>query len=237
MLRIAVCDDEEDVAKVMCVQVKERLPSCETQIFLSGNALLEADNFDIVFLDVQMEGMKGLDIAKRLRQRNEDTKIIFVTAAKDYVFEAFDVAAFHYLLKPVDAAKLNKVLERAVQDIRKRERKTVKTDGRQQLLIKTRYKTIAVDVADIYYLENAGRKIVVHTRQETMEFYAVMTQLEQELGTEFFRCHRGYLVNMDYVVKYDGGSIWLTNGDVIYLAKGRYHAFEKQYKRFLADKE
>lgn len=237
MLRIAVCDDEEGVARAMCVQIKGRLPDSEIQVFTAGNAMLAAGGFDIVFLDIQMEGMNGLETAQRLRKLYEDTKIIFVTAAKEYVFEAFDVAAFHYLLKPVDTVKLYKVLDRAVDDIQKRESQTLNAEGIQQLLIKTRYKNSIIDVADIYYLENAGRKIIAHTKPETIEFYAVMTEMEQKLGPEFFRCHRGYLVNMAYVARYDASNIWLTNGDVIYLAKGRYQEFERQYRLFLMSKE
>ena len=95
--------------------------------------MAEGKKADIVFLDIQMEGMNGIDTARVLREKQEDTVLIFITGVKEYVFEAFDVAAFHYLLKPVDEKKFSEVFERAKKEVEKRKKQRQET-----VFIKTR---------------------------------------------------------------------------------------------------
>ena len=229
MLKIVVCDDEKVIVGQLSDMIKKHLPNCEIDGFLSGRDLFSSKkNFDIFFLDIQMEQQNGIEVARVLREHDENAVIVFITGAKEYVFEAFDVAALHYLLKPVDEEKLKEVLDRAVREVLK------KTDKeKKQLFIKTREKNITLNVDDILYMENEMRKIVVHTKGETIIFYGVMSEIEKIVGTKFYRCHRGYLVNMAYVSKYDTDNILLNNGEKIYLSKDRYQDFVKQYMRYL----
>ena len=116
-MHIAIVDDE----RIICEQIKDFIQrdhrDCQIDIYLSGRALLEAKKqFDLVFLDIQMEGMNGMDTARAIRELQPDTVLIFVTGSKEYVFEAFDVSAFHYLLKPLEETKFMEVLGRAIGD-------------------------------------------------------------------------------------------------------------------------
>jgi len=227
MFQIAVCDDEKIIIQQIEDMIKRILPECNISKYLSGKDLLKSCiRFDIVFLDIQMENMNGIETAKELRKQEEDNIIIFITGIKEYVFEAFDVSAFHYLLKPVNEEKLKEVVYRAVKEINKRAEK-------QQLFIKTRDKSIAIDINDILFMENEMRKIAVHTKKETVRFYGVMSELEMKIGSGFYRCHRGYLVNMSYIAEYDSENIYLTNGEKVYLAREKYQDFVKHYMRFL----
>jgi len=227
MLQIAVCDDEKIITQRIEDMIRKILPECNISKYLSGNDLLESrSKFDIILLDIRMENMNGMETAREIRRHEEDTVIIFITGIKEYVFEAFDVSAFHYLLKPVNEEKLKEVLCRAVKEINKKREK-------QQLFIKTRDKSIALDINDILFMENEMRKIAVHTKRETIRFYGVMSELEKKAGDSFYRCHRGYLVNMAYIAEYDNGNIYLTNGDKVYLAREKYQDFVKHYMRFL----
>lgn len=222
MLKIVVCDDEKVIVKQVSYMIKKYLPDCEIDEFLSGKDLLSAKkDFDIFFLDIQME-QNGIEVARKLREHDENAVIIFITGVKEYVFEAFDVAALHYLLKPVHEEKLREVIDRAVREVQKKADKE-----KRQLFIKTREKNITLNVNDILYLENEMRKIVAHTKRETITFYGVMSEMEKLVGTGFYRCHRGYLVNMAYVSEYDTDSILLSNGEKIYLSKDRYQDFVK----------
>lgn len=228
MLKIVVCDDEKVIVKQVSYMIKKYLPDCEIDEFLSGKDLLSAKkDFDIFFLDIQME-QNGIEVARKLREHDENAVIIFITGVKEYVFEAFDVAALHYLLKPVDEEKLREVIDRAVWEVQKKADKE-----ERQLFIKTREKNITLNVNDILYLENEMRKNVAHTKRETITFYGVMSEMEKSVGTGFYRCHRGYLVNMAYVSEYDTDSILLSNGEKIYLSKNRYQDFVKHYMRYL----
>ena len=229
MLKIAVCDDEPVFVEQISGRIKEYMPDAAIQGFISSaNLLLWGEKFDIYFLDIQMEKMNGVETAKRLRESDEESVIVFITGAKEYVFEAFDVAALHYLIKPVADEKLQEVLKRAQKEI---EKKRNKKD--RQIFIKTRNKSITLNVSDILYLENEMRKIIVHTMSGEISFYGVMADVEQEVGEDFYRCHRGYLVNLSHVAEYDAENIMLTNGEKIYLSKNRYHDFVKQYMRYL----
>lgn len=229
MLKIAICDDEPVFVEQMSGRIKESMPDAAIQGFFSGEDLLsQGERFDLYFLDIQMEKRNGVETAKKLRESNEEGVIVFITGAKEYVFEAFDVAALHYLIKPVDNEKLREVLERAKKEIEKKQ--SLKS---RQIFIKTRNRNITLHVADILYFENEMRKIAAHTVRGKISFYGVMADMEREAGEGFCRCHRGYLVNLSYVAEYDVENILLTNGEKIYLSKDRYHDFVKQYMRYL----
>jgi len=120
------------------------------------------------------------------------------------------------------------VFDRAVKEAEKRKEK-----GQKQLFIKTRQRNITLEQKNILYIENRGRKAEIHTVDETIEIYAAMIELEKQLGGEFYRCHRGYLVNMAYITEYSNDSIRLSDGESIYLAKEKYNEFVKEYMRYL----
>ena len=228
-LNIAICDDEEIIREqIKELTEKEKSGLC-MELYETGDALLASGKqFDIVFLDIQMEGTDGIETAKRLRQRDEDTILIFITGIREYVFQAFDVAAFHYLLKPIEEDKFREVFRRAERELEKR-----KSKRRETVFIKTRNRSFSLEKDSILYIESRGKKVEIHTTGETIEAYASMNEMEGQLGGGFFRCHRGYLVNMAYVAEYDSGSITLNNGEYVYLAKEKYGEFVKAYMRYL----
>lgn len=114
-------DDEEAIREQIGGFIKKRNPGFNISDFATGEELLAADTeFDIIFLDIQMKGMGGIEAAKAIRQSNADRVIIFITGIREYVFEAFDVSAFHYLFKPIEEQKLMEVLCRAAEEAGKR---------------------------------------------------------------------------------------------------------------------
>ena len=231
-MNIAICDDEKAIRE----QIKELIEKTGLcpELFETGDGLLAAGKqFDIVFLDIQMEGTDGIETAKKLRERSalkgaEDTILIFITAIREYVFEAFDVAAFHYLLKPIEEDKFREVFRRAERELEKR-----KKQQRETVFVKTRNRSFTLEKDSILYIESRGKKVEIHTKGETIEAYASMNELEAQLGEGFYRCHRGYLVNMAYVAEYDRKSVTLNNGEYVYLAKEKYGEFVKAYMRYL----
>lgn len=231
-MNIAICDEESRVRERIRRILEESALEVSVRTFSSGRELLEAicPNYlpDIVLLDTAMEGMDGMETARRLREIS-DMLLIFVTGVKEQVFQAFDVGAFHYLLKPVEEDKLLSVVTRAAAETRKNR------NTPQSMLIKVAGGYRRVNRDDILYAESAGRKIILHTKQEIMEFYGKMEELEKQLGKGFYRCHRSYLVSLTKVREYDSTSIVISNGERIYLAKRKYTEFVQIYGRFLQE--
>lgn len=123
---IAVVDDKIVICKHIHEMIKKQRQDCHVVCFSSGEELLAAAKpFDIIFLDIQMYGMNGIETAKEVREKNADTVLIFITGIKEYVFEALDLYVFHYLLKPVTEQKFMEVFEQALREagLRKMRRK------------------------------------------------------------------------------------------------------------------
>lgn len=229
-MRIAICDNEVSGRERIRTLLEREFSQAQRSEFDSGMKLLEAVEQgyqpDIVLLDIAMDGMNGMETAKRLKELS-DVILIFVTGVKEQVFEAFDVGAFHYLMKPVNEAKLTAVLARAVQEADKRQMTP------KYLLVKTSGNHRRIPVEDILYVENEGRKVILHTKHENIEYYERMSHLEEVLGKGFYRCHRGYLVALSAVSGYNNTCILINQGDTIYLAKQKYSEFVKIYSEFL----
>ncbi len=228
-MTIAICDDENVICHQIEQLIKEQKTDCDIRKFLSGEELLREENgFDLIFLDIQMEGINGIETARRLQKKQGEAILIFVTGLKEYVFEAFDVSAFHYLLKPIDEEKFTQVFARALAELeRKKEREEeiffIKVKGRHMILNRNH----------ILYVESQNRTVNVHTTKEILNVYFDMGELERRLGNGFYRCHRGYLVNMGYITGYERDSISLTNGETIYLSRRKYKEFVKTYMDYL----
>lgn len=229
MLQIAVCDGDEIMGEKLKRLIEQRLQREEEYrvlVFSSGRQLLESGiHFDIFFLDIDLRDINGIDMARQLRQESEAV-IVFVTALKEYIFDAFDVQAFQYLLKPINEQKFFQVLDKAVAECG-----TIKQSEPLVIRVKGVYRNVPKD--NILYAENDARKIILHLKGEQIAYYSKMSELEGLLGKRFFRCHRGYLVNLDAVKSYDTGSIQIKNGETILMAKQKYGDFVTAYMDYL----
>ena len=233
-MKIAVCEDEIEVQKMLAESIQKVCPNAEILCYLSSEALLEADEqIDILFLDIQMPGKNGMETARALRKRGMDTILIFVTAIEEYVFQAFDVGAFHYLVKPFEQEKFAEVLRNAIKQ--KINQKANETEFPKKespcLMITTDGKHLTVNLKDIVYAEVFNRKIIIHTMDGEIEYYGKMKELEQKAGELFYRSHRAYLVNLGYITKYNATTIWLEKGQAL-MAKQNYPEFVKRYLKY-----
>lgn len=234
MLKIAICDDEQPMREYL-KRLTEKCADAEISVFADGEKLLaEQTGYDVILLDISLtqdsdtDRLNGMDVAKKIREKS-DAIIIFVTALKEYVFEGYDVGAFHYLLKPVEEPKFMEVMDKAIGQIR-RKRNT------EPLIIKIDGNYIKIPVNNIIYAENEARKIVLHTRnmqEKTYRYYEKMEVLERKLGDNFFRSHRGFLVNLQEIARYDNSNIELKNGEKVFLSKQKYNDFVTAYMNYL----
>ena len=231
-MQIAICDDEMNIRELISDKVLKQFPEAEVDFYSSGDELLLADKLiDILFLDIQMSGKNGMETARDLRKKNKNTIIIFVTATEEYVFQAFDVGAFHYIVKPIEDKKFTDVLCRAVDELNTQEMYTHAPEERH-LMINNGGVHIKVTIDDIVYAEVFNRKVVIHKLNETIEYYGKMSDLESVVGDNFFRSHRAYLINFKYVEKYDASTIYLEKGTAI-ISKQNYPEFVKKYMKYI----
>ena len=124
-------------------------------------------------------------------------------------------------------------MDKIVGNDKKMTEKIVKTKERRGLFLKT--KKLMLDQADILYIESRAKKVGIHTigAKESIEIYATMEELDGQLGEDFYRCHRAYIVNMAHITEYAKDSVTLTNGDTVYVAKKKFSEFVKAYKGYL----
>lgn len=226
-MRVGICDDEAAVQDVLENRVKNILQNGEIIKFSSGEELLQYNvPMDILFLDVQMPGKNGIEVAEEYRKAHKNVILIFVTALEEYVYRAFDVGAFNYIVKPFTDERFSEVVTRAVMQAEKIQRK-----NKNYILISSGGVHRRVCVEDIIYAEVFNRKVIIHQKNEDIEYYGKMSAVEEQAGSSFFRTHRAYLVNLKHVVKYDAETVTMTRGTAL-LAKAKYPDFVKALMRY-----
>ena len=228
-MRIAICDDEVSMVQILEEKIKKLLPDAVIEKYLSGEKLIASGcKPDVLFLDIQMPGMDGMETAKMLRQDNEDMILIFVTAAEEFVLQAFDVGAFHYLVKPFYDEKLKEVVTKAVHAVKRSSR--LEKDEKY-IMVQTAGSHIKIFLRDIVYAEVFNRKVIIHTRNTDIEYYGKLQDLQNMAGEDFFRTHRAYLVHFKYVEKYDATCVTMKNGTAL-IAKQNYPEFVRRYLKY-----
>lgn len=236
MIRIAICDDEAPTRAYLASLIRAQDCPCEVVEYASaGDCLADHQGIDLLFLDIELNatGPDGMELARKIREQSAVTQpvIIFVTGYERYVFDAFDVGAFQYLLKPVDEEKFAQVFARAVEQIEVGRR--VQPQLSHALTLQSAGTSRTVPLDSIYYIESSNHKVVLRLKDGEFSCYAKIRDLEAELGDRFFRVHKGYLVNLAYVEGYSKTELTLTNGEKLLISKYKYQDFVKAYLRFV----
>lgn len=244
IMNIAICDDDKKICEFLEGKIRTVYQNAFIKSFYDADTLWQMAKEapkcapDILLLDIQMSCMDGMELARKLRGIGWKTILIFITAYADYVFDAFDVGAFHYLVKPVSDKKLVQVLNKAAEQLAQDTQDTKNMDAdmdaadARRIAVKSGGVHTSVRVSDIVYAEVFNRKVVLHTTTQSIEYYGKLKNLENELGDDFYRSHRSYLVHLKYVTKYDSSVIFLQGGQVM-MAKQNYAGFVKAYMAYI----
>ena len=235
MIKIAICDDEANIRAYLSSLIQAQDCPCEIVEYASaGDCLTDHRGIDLLFLDIELNaaGLDGMALARQIRAGNSAAQpvIIFVTGYERYVFDAFDVGAFQYLLKPVDEEKFAQVFARAVEQI---EVGRVRPQLSHALTLQSAGTSRTVPLDSIYYIESSNHKVMLCLKDGKFSCYAKIRDLEAELGDQFCRVHKGYLVNLAYVEGYSKTELTLTNGEKLLISKYKYQDFVKAYLRFV----
>ena len=235
MIKFAICDDEplmaQELAGHLADYMKENLITAySVSSFSDGRALLDAiDRFDVIFLDIQMEQPDGMETAKLLRRRGDHSLLVFVTVLKELVFDAFQVEAYDYLLKPLDRARFKQTMDRVLRSL---DRKTA-----EDIVIQRGTGCEVVLLSDIVYCEVLGRKIYLHKHDGTVsDYYDKLEDLERRVDGRFFKCHRSFLVNLDYVRGCQDGQVLLAQGERIPASRLRERELTQALLRYMKER-
>lgn len=241
-MKLAICDDEKRIRDIIAESVKEVSEKIEIEFYADAKGILSASfDCDILFLDIQMPGIDGMGAARMLRSSGKKTVIVFVTALEDQVFNAFDVGAFNYIVKPFTKAKIIEVLNKAVKQAE--DQRLVETAISEQkeagrtITVKSGGTNTRVILSEVQYAEIYDRRIILHMESSNdIEYYGRISDLENIAGKDFFRVHRAYLVNLGAVKSYDSKFVHMSDADIP-VARGKYQELIRAYMSYHTRRE
>ena len=216
--RVAIVDDSamdaEFVRGILNNWAEQRLVNMQVDVFSSAESFLfryaEDKDWDILLLDIEMGNMDGVTLAKKVRKDNESVQMVFITGFADYISEGYEVAALHYLMKPVKQDKLFAVLDRAVASIQKTERVILLPVGGEMLRL---------PAGRVQYVEAFSHTVAIITGTDTIQVKMPISEVERLLGDGFVRCHRSYLVGLKYIARLSKTEVILDNGKALPLSR------------------
>ena len=234
MIEIAICDDDkftvDYIVNTLTHISKKNNLYINIHTFTSGMEFISNYNpsksYDIIFLDILLDSLNGIDIAKHIRENNDITKIIFISSSSEYILDGYDVEASNYLIKPLDYEKLNKVFIKAIKSLYNTNSKLLK--------INQGSKTITLPLSKVLYFEVYNRKVIAILDNSTIEFYSRLSDIEVLISNyNFVRCHRSYLVNVCKISQLSSSEITLNNFTKIPIGKKYINNVENAFFKFI----
>lgn len=221
-MRIAICDDEPLMQKELKEEIDAYFHSLDvlTTCYSSGAQLLaafEKIKYDAVFLDIEMDGLNGLQVAKCLHEKKKDLPIVLVTTHTELAMEGYEVAAFRFLAKPVDRKKIQHTLSAIERMLSEDDKLCIVSDGLQRYLP---CKSVCYIKSENVYLELITEKENYLIRQKLKDLYKQLPK------NSFIQVHRSFIVNLRYVESFDGSNVCLENGVKIPVSKANREAFK-----------
>ena len=218
---IAICDDEEEQRTYMKSLVERWLHQtfhhAQIREYASSEQFLfeQADVMtQILFLDIEMRKMDGIELGKKLRERSYQTLIIYVSGYDQYMRQLFEAEPFRFLSKPLKQEELENVLDKAFERISR--------FHRELFTIRFGKNVVNLLCRDIVYLESNKRKVIVHTVRGEYEYYHKLDEAEEELlaiSADFVRIHKAYLVNMEHVEAFQYEKLALRDGTILSISE------------------
>lgn len=231
MITIAICDDSESVVHQLNSSIQRYAEETEQEItihkFYSGVELLDkySENYDILFLDIKMPGIDGLLTAEKIRERDKEVSIIFLTSLVQHAIRGYEVNAASYIIKPISYKRLRLEIDRWCHK-QTREKEPF-------IIVKNAEGSYKVLLKELVYIETANRKALFHTKTRKIMSYKRLKDLEEELkGFGFSRCHSSFIVNLSYIESIEKMDTILLTGNVIPLSQSKRKAFMQSLARF-----
>jgi DNA-binding LytR/AlgR family response regulator len=213
-MKIAICEDNknerESLRGLLDAELAKRRIDGEVVVFENGEAMLAAmrdEVFTINFLDIYMGKTTGVDVAKMIRARDEKAAIVFITSSREHMAEGFDVGAVHYLTKPFTGDAVRDALDRCFRITGTAERFIEVTAGGEKRKL---------FLSKILWVESQNKSCVIRSREESLRVYTRLDELMTQLDDpRFLRCHRSFIVNLDFVANINGSDFVMKEGSLI----------------------
>lgn len=235
MLKLIICDDEPIICEIIQKMLDRFSNECEIALDVytcaSGEELLSmvTPDVDILLLDIQMGNLSGMKAARKIREKNADICIIFVTTMTQYALEGYKVHAFGFLKKPLTYAQLRLQMLDAVQMLK----------GRisESITLKSGNDTWRLNLDKLYYLEIYGHDIRAVCTDRIISCYGSLSDFEQSLISKgFFRCHKSYLVNLRHIRQIGANQITMTDQSLVPVSKYRRKEMLEAFARYIGGK-
>lgn len=232
MIRIAIAEDEPRCAQQFQDYLRtfqqEYHQELEFTVFPNGIALLEdyRCQYDLLLLDIEMPQLDGMTTAQRIRRKDPEVVILFITNMAQYAIRGYEVDALDYILKPVSYFAFSQRLNRAIG--------RVKSRSKHFLVLSVKGGTKKLDVDSIYYVESQGHNLIFHTAAGSVTVSGALKDIEEKLsGFHFFRCNKGYLVSLQHVDGIQDGCA-VVHGEQLLISRARKNEFMEALANFFS---
>ncbi|MDO5325707.1 MAG: LytTR family DNA-binding domain-containing protein [Clostridia bacterium] len=232
MIRIALVEDDasyrQELKAYLEQYARENGEEIDVKTFADGDEIAQdyRAEYDIIFMDILMRFMNGMQAAREIRKKDEEVIIIFVTNTAQYAISGYEVNALDYVLKPINYYAFSKTMERALAK--------VKRDEEKFIVISNKYSAYKVNENAIQYVEINGHSLIYHTRDGDFGAVGTMKEVEEELsGEHFFRCNKCFLVNLKYVDAIEGDDA-LVAGKPVQISRSRKKPFMEALNAYMS---
>ena len=234
MINIAVCDDDNNVVEIVKNSVLQYQLSSNYQFdihcFSRGEDLLKSNLFyDIIFLDIEMDGIDGIKTARHIRRTNGKTKIVYITTHPEFALRSYSVHPFDYVVKPISCERIIIVMNELAEYITKSsvQKEIIQLKGEEGSLI--------LNLNDIYVFEYTGnRRITVFTEKDSYLIKGSLSEIKGLIKEDRFTSpHKSFIVNMEHINRLNGFDIYTTNGLVVPVAQKKLKYFQNEFSRFI----
>lgn len=229
-MRLAYCDDEEiqleyaqKLAETWAVRYGEPMTYLA---YKSAKELLfenmDSYPFDLLILDIDMDGMNGMELAHKIREKDAMLPILFLTNRKEYVFEGYEVQALRYLLKPLDEEKLFPILDELC---------TMEKKEKEYVILSIAGENIKLEQDEILYVEVNGHYLMIHTAKDVYEVKMSLAEMSETLTDAFVATHRSFMVNLEHVERVMRTECLLSDGSSVPISRNCYKAVNEAFIR------
>ncbi len=228
-MRIALCYGNKEILgklkKIIYLYAEFKRLDIVAECYVYGEDIIESEvEYDIIFLGYTLNGENGFEVAKTLRSKGMFSAIIFITDYVDFVFDSFKVAPYRFLVTPIEEKVIFDVLDDFLDGL----------DRHHYFSVKSGKDIFCLNTSEIFYLAADNKHCLIHIREQSVICKRTMAKIYTEMPkSHFVKIHRAFIVNLDYITKYNSDFLTLTNGEKLYISRNYLKDFKTRYRRFL----